>query len=78
MTTWADALAAQIEAYRGVKHYIAADTNDKDRMRHGVLSTVMTHADVYAWNAKERPGRPIGGDPQTVRALYKLIRQRFG
>jgi leucyl aminopeptidase len=36
------------------------------------------HADVYAWNAKERPGRPIGGDPQTVRALYRLIRQRFG
>ena len=36
------------------------------------------HADVYAWNAKERPGRPVGGDPHTVRALYRLIRQRFG
>jgi leucyl aminopeptidase len=36
------------------------------------------HADVYAWNAKERPGRPVGGDPHTVRALYRMIRQRFG
>ena len=36
------------------------------------------HADVYAWNAKERPGRPVGADPHTVRALYRLIRQRFG
>ncbi|HET7809571.1 MAG TPA: leucyl aminopeptidase family protein [Steroidobacteraceae bacterium] len=36
------------------------------------------HADVYAWNARERPGRPIGADPHTVRALYRLIRQRFG
>ena len=36
------------------------------------------HGDVYAWNAKERPGRPVGADPHTVRALYRLIRQRFG
>jgi leucyl aminopeptidase len=36
------------------------------------------HGDVYAWNAKERPGRPVGGDPHVVRALYRLIRQRFG
>ena len=24
------------------------------------------------------PGRPVGADPHTVRALYRLIRQRFG
>jgi leucyl aminopeptidase len=36
------------------------------------------HADVYAWNSKERPGRPVGADPHTVRALYRYIRQRFG
>jgi leucyl aminopeptidase len=36
------------------------------------------HGDIYAWNAKERAGRPIGADPHTVRALYRLIRQRFG
>ena len=36
------------------------------------------HGDVYAWNPRERPGRPVGADPHTVRALYRLIRQRFG
>jgi leucyl aminopeptidase len=36
------------------------------------------HADVYAWNPRERPGRPVGADPHTVRALYRLIRHRFG
>jgi leucyl aminopeptidase len=36
------------------------------------------HGDVYAWNPKERPGRPLGAEPHTVRALYRLIRQRFG
>jgi leucyl aminopeptidase len=36
------------------------------------------HVDIYAWNPKERPGRPVGAEPQCVRALYRLIRARFG
>ena len=36
------------------------------------------HVDLYAWNARERPGRPVGGEAQAVRALYALIRQRYG
>lgn len=36
------------------------------------------HLDLYAWNPKERPGRPIGAEAQCVRALYRLIRQRHG
>jgi leucyl aminopeptidase len=36
------------------------------------------HLDLYAWNPKERPGRPVGAEAQCVRALYSLIRQRFG
>jgi leucyl aminopeptidase len=35
------------------------------------------HADIYAWNARERPGRPVGAEAQAVRAVYALIRQRF-
>ena len=34
------------------------------------------HMDLYAWNSKERPGRPVGAEAQCVRALYKLIRLR--
>ena len=36
------------------------------------------HIDLYAWNARERPGRPVGAEAQCVRALYRLIRTRCG
>jgi leucyl aminopeptidase len=36
------------------------------------------HLDLYAWNGKERPGRPVGAEAQTVRALYALLTQRYG
>ncbi|HET9389355.1 MAG TPA: leucyl aminopeptidase family protein [Steroidobacteraceae bacterium] len=34
------------------------------------------HLDLYAWNPKERPGRPVGAEAQCIRALYRLIRER--
>ena len=36
------------------------------------------HLDLYAWNPKDRPGRPQGAEAQCVRALYQLIRHRYG
>lgn len=36
------------------------------------------HVDLYAWNPKDRPGRPLGGEAQGLRALYALIRHKFG
>jgi leucyl aminopeptidase len=36
------------------------------------------HVDLYAWNPKERPGRPVGAEPQAVRALYALLVERYG
>jgi leucyl aminopeptidase len=36
------------------------------------------HIDLFAWNAKDRPGRPVGAEAQCVRALYQLIRRRYG
>jgi leucyl aminopeptidase len=36
------------------------------------------HLDLYAWNAKDRPGRPVGAEAQCMRAVYKLIRSRVG
>jgi leucyl aminopeptidase len=36
------------------------------------------HLDLYAWNPKDRPGRPLGAEAQCVRALYQLIRQNYG
>ncbi len=36
------------------------------------------HVDLFAWNAKDRPGRPVGAEAQCVRSLYRLIRARCG
>jgi leucyl aminopeptidase len=36
------------------------------------------HLDLFAWNPKERPGRPVGAEAQCVRSLYRLIRARCG
>jgi leucyl aminopeptidase len=35
------------------------------------------HLDLYAWNPRERPGRPVGAEAQCVRAAYRLIQRRF-
>ena len=36
------------------------------------------HLDLFAWNPSARPGRPEGGEAQTIRALDALIAERFG
>lgn len=36
------------------------------------------HLDIYAWNPSARPGRPEGGEAQTIRALDALLAERFG
>ncbi|HEY1900129.1 MAG TPA: leucyl aminopeptidase family protein [Steroidobacteraceae bacterium] len=46
--------------------------------RFVTTSHAWLHLDLFAWNPKERPGRPVGAEAQCVRALYSLIRQRFG
>lgn len=35
------------------------------------------HLDLYAWNGKDRPGRPVGAEAQCVRALFQLLRSRY-
>jgi len=35
------------------------------------------HLDLYAWNAKDRPGRPVGGEAQCVRTLFAYLQKRF-
>lgn len=36
------------------------------------------HVDLFGWNPKDRPGRPVGAEPQAVRALYGLLVERYG
>ncbi|HVW69745.1 MAG TPA: hypothetical protein VHB68_12275, partial [Steroidobacteraceae bacterium] len=35
------------------------------------------HIDLFAWNPRERPGRPVGAEAQCVRSLCRLVRKRF-
>ena len=36
------------------------------------------HIDLYAWNDSTRPGRPAGGEAQTIRTLLAYLQQRYG
>ena len=40
--------------------------------------TAWAHIDLMAWNTAPRPGRPEGGEAQGIRALFALIKDRFG
>ena len=35
------------------------------------------HIDLYSWNGKERPGRPMGAEAQCIRALYTYLKARY-
>jgi leucyl aminopeptidase len=35
------------------------------------------HFDLYAWNPSTRPGRPEGGETQTLRAVFATVAERF-
>jgi leucyl aminopeptidase len=35
------------------------------------------HIDLYAWNDQTRPGRPEGGEAQSVRAVFSALKHQF-
>jgi leucyl aminopeptidase len=35
------------------------------------------HIDLFAWNNSSKPGRPEGGEAQTIRALYGMLKERY-
>jgi len=36
------------------------------------------HFDLYGWNDQTRPGRPEGGEAQSMRGVFDALRERFG
>lgn len=40
--------------------------------------TPWIHTDCYAWNDEARPGRPRGGEAQSLRAMFTLLQTRYG
>jgi leucyl aminopeptidase len=41
-------------------------------------TTAWAHLDMYAWNPKDRPGRPKGGEATGLRALLAAVERRYG
>ena len=35
------------------------------------------HFDIFAWNARGRPGWPTGAEAQSIRGLYRLLKARY-
>ncbi|MDQ3228905.1 MAG: leucyl aminopeptidase family protein [Pseudomonadota bacterium] len=36
-----------------------------------------THVDVYSWNDSDRPGKPAGGEAQSLRAAFAMLQARY-
>jgi leucyl aminopeptidase len=36
------------------------------------------HLDIMAWNTRARPGWPVGAEAQAIRALYAMLKGRYG
>ncbi len=73
----------------GLKSHVADLNNVADSPMAGSVTAALflesfvtgtsawAHLDLYAWNDRARPGRPIGGEAQAIRALYRLIERRY-
>jgi leucyl aminopeptidase len=40
--------------------------------------TSWVHADIYGWNPSTEPARPEGGEAQSIRAMYAMLKERYG
>ncbi|MEE2996656.1 MAG: leucyl aminopeptidase family protein [Pseudomonadota bacterium] len=39
--------------------------------------TPWAHLDIMAWNTTPRPGRPVGGEAQSLRAVFEMLEKRY-
>ena len=78
------------QPYRMMMASSIADTCNTGASRHaGAITAALylqnfvpasvpwLHVDVYAWNDGERPGRPRGGDAQSLRAFHAFLQRRY-
>jgi leucyl aminopeptidase len=45
--------------------------------RFVAIETIHAHIDLYAWNDQTRPGRPEGGEAQSMRAVFAALARQF-
>jgi leucyl aminopeptidase len=78
------------QPYRAMLVSSIADTCNTGASRHaGAITAALylqhfvpanvpwLHVDVYAWNDSERPGKPRGGDAQSLRAFHAFLQRRY-
>jgi len=65
-------------------------SNDPDNAYGGAITAALylqefvgitpswLHIDMMAWNVNPKPGRPQGGEAMAIRALYALVKERYG
>ena len=75
--------------HRGIESEIADIVNTGRGPMAGAISAALfledfvpqdmdwLHLDVFGWNDVPRPGRPVGGEAQSVRTLLAYLEQRF-
>jgi len=71
-----------------IKGKIADLTNNPDSPNAGAITAALflqrfvdkaksfVHFDIAAWIDRAKPGRPLGGEAQAIRALFALLRAR--
>ncbi|MFN3835218.1 MAG: leucyl aminopeptidase family protein [Glycocaulis sp.] len=47
-------------------------------LKRFVDAPVWMHMDIFAWNPKARPGRPVGGEMLGARAVWEVLKARYG
>jgi len=75
--------------YESMLESKVADTNNVGGAQGGAITAALflkkfvstpswLHLDVFAWTPAAKPGRPEGGELQSARALYALLKERYG
>jgi leucyl aminopeptidase len=76
--------------YRGLIEGKVADlTNNPDSPNAGAITAALflekfvekaksfAHFDIAAWTDRAKPGRPLGGEAQAIRAIFAMLRARY-
>jgi len=83
----------QLPLWQPYKEWLSskvADTNNIGGSYAGAITAALylekfidkgvpwVHIDTFAWNPSSKPGRPEGGEALGMRAVYELLREKFG
>jgi leucyl aminopeptidase len=76
--------------YRGLIESSVADlTNNPNSPNAGAITAALflerfvekakafVHFDIAAWNDRVKPGRPLGGEAQAIRAIFAMLKARY-